>query len=81
MSTAADLEIWWASLPVKEKERIALKGLQKAGVKDPSKSYYPACSAWWVSLPHERREAIKAHCEAAHGDIVREWDDANPYGD
>ena len=76
-----DLETWWASLPVKEKERIARKGLMKAGVTDANLSYYPACTRWWESLDVERKNSIKTHCEASHGDIVREWDDANPYGD
>ena len=76
-----DLEIWWASLPVKEKERIARKGLMKAGVTDETLSFYPACTRWWESLDVERKNSIKTHCEASHGDIVREWDDANPYGD
>ena len=32
-----DLEVWWSSLPVSEKERIARKGLAKAGDPDESK--------------------------------------------
>ena len=35
-----DLEIWWSSLPISEKERIALKGLRKAG--GPRRSTRPA---------------------------------------
>ena len=41
-----DLEIWWSSLPVSEKERIARKGLSKAGDPDESKACYPACTVW-----------------------------------
>ena len=76
-----ELEIWWASLPVKEKERIAKKGQAKAGLTESALWQYPACSAWWNGLDVEKKNKIKAHCEAAHGDFVREWDDANPYGD
>ena len=71
---AEELEIWWASLPVTEKERIAGKG--KAD--DPS---YPACTRWWSALPHDKQVRIYEHCSSRHGDVVREWDEANPYGD
>ena len=53
-----DLEIWWSSLPVTEKERIALKGLRKSGDPDESKAQYPACTAWWNSLDAERQAFI-----------------------
>ena len=76
-----ELEIWWASLPVKEKERISRKALTSAGIEDESLWNYPACTRWWEDLAEDRKVWIKQHCEAAHGDIGREWDDANPYGD
>ena len=76
-----DLEIWWSSLPVTEKERIALKGLRKSGDPDESKAQYPACTAWWNGLAAERQEFIYKHCVVAHGDELREWKEQNPYGD
>ncbi|MBE6252250.1 MAG: hypothetical protein E7109_01855 [Bacteroidales bacterium] len=76
-----DLEIWWSSLPVTEKERIARKGLAKAGDPDQSKACYPACTAWWNTLEAERKEYIYNHCVAAHGDELHEWKEQNPYGD
>lgn len=76
-----DLEIWWSSLPVSEKERIALKGIRKAGDPDESKAQYPACTAWWNTLAEERKEFIYKHCVLAHGDELREWKEQNPYGD
>lgn len=79
-----DYELWWSSLPVKEKERIARKGLSKAspdGNIDESLVWYPACTKWWEDLPIERKAFIYGHCSVKHGDVLREWDDANPYGD
>ena len=77
----AEYEIWWASLPISEKERIAAKAIKKVGIDDESLALYPACTRWWESLPSDRRIWIKKHCEAAHGDILKDWDEANPYGD
>lgn len=77
-------EIWWTSLPIKEKERIARKGLTKAstdGTIDESLAFYPGCTRWWNSLPEDRKAFIYGHCSVKHGDILNEWDDANPYGD
>ena len=79
-----DLEIWWSSLAIKEKERIARKGLTKAspdGKIDESLVQYPGCTRWWESLDEERKHKIYAHCVNRHGDELKEWDDANPYGD
>ena len=77
----SDLDNWWASLPVHEKERIARKALTKAGIDDESLACYPACTRWWEALAEDRKLWIKQHCEAAHGDVQKAWDDANPYGD
>ena len=77
-----DLEIWWSSLPVTEKERIALRGLKKTDPKaDESLAHYPACTAWWNALEKDRKDFIYNHCVVAHGDELREWKDQNPYGD
>lgn len=78
-----DLELWWASLPVKEKERIARKGLTKAskdGNVDSALYFYPACTRWWESLETSHKEFIYAHCSVKHGDVMKDWDEANPYG-
>jgi len=74
--TERDLQVWWSSLPINEKERIALKG---SG--DESKAQYPACTAWWNTLDMERKTKIYTHCVARHGDELREWKEGNPYGD
>lgn len=75
-----DLEIWWSSLPVSEKERIARKGVAK-GEGKPEDAVYPACTAWWNALGEDRKAAIYRHCVIAHGDELKEWREENPYGD
>ncbi len=70
------LEIWWSSLSIAQKERIASKGS-----RDESMHHYPACSVWWISLDEEHRLKIYHHCTDRHGYVVKEWDEANPYGD
>ena len=79
-----ELEIWWASLSISQKERIAQKGLSKAspdGTVDLDQVRYPACTRWWNGLPDDRKQFIHAHCASHHGYLQKEWDDANPYGD
>ena len=77
-----DLENWWASLPVSEKERIARKGLKKADPNaDEAQALYPACTVWWNALDEGRKVFIYRHCVQVHGDELREWKEQNPYGD
>lgn len=79
-----ELAIWWTSLSIAQKERIARKGQSKAspdGTVDMDLVRYPACTRWWNSLPTEQKASIKAHCTSHHGYLLKEWDDANPYGD
>lgn len=79
-----ELESWWASLPVAQKERIARKGISKASAdgKATEEQYqYPACTAWWNALDVMRKQAIHDHCVDRHGYLQAEWNEANPYGD
>lgn len=76
-----DLEIWWSSLPISEKERIARKGMSKDGPVNEDLVRYPACTVWWNKLDASRQEFIYLHCVAKHGDELREWKEGNPYGD
>ena len=67
---AEELEIWWSSLSVAQKERIARKGLTKAspdGKVDESLVVYPACTRWWNSLEENRKAKIHDHCVNRHG--------------
>lgn len=78
------MQVWWSSLPISEKERIARKGLAKEsadGKVDDSLVFYPACTVWWNKLDIERKTFIYKHCVAAHGDELKEWKEGNPYGD
>jgi hypothetical protein len=79
-----DVNIWWTSLSVSQKERVAKKGLAKfAGEKKPSENeyQYPACTIWWNNLSEEQKAWIHDHCVNKHGYVLQEWDEANPYGD
>ena len=81
MEKNVDLEIWWSSLPISEKERIARKGMSKTGKVEEDLVRYPACTRWWQSLDSKRKESIYVHCVATHGDELKEWKEGNPYGD
>ena len=79
-----DLEMWWSSLTIAQKERIAGKALKKAsadGNVDMSSVTYPGCSFWWCGLDEAAQMKIHDHCESRHGYVMAEWNDADPYGD
>ena len=79
-----DLEIWWASLTIAQKERIARKGQMKAapdGKVDDALVRYPACTRWWNALEDPVKLKIHDHCVDRHGYFLQEWNDADPYGD
>ena len=79
-----DLELWWSSLPVHQKERIARKGMSKTspdGRVDEDKVRYPACTVWWNELEQEKQIFIHDHCVDRHGLVLPEWNEGNPYGD
>ena len=79
-----ELEIWWSSLSIPQKERIARKALAKAPADssvDESLVSYPGCTRWWNGLEEDRKIGIHDHCVGRHGYLLKDWDDANPYGD
>ena len=79
-----NLDIWWASLTIAQKERIARKGLTKAspdGKVDDELVRYPACTRWWNSLDAQAQQKVHDHCVDRHGYLLQEWNDADPYGD
>ena len=80
---SADLDIWWSSLTIAQKERIARKGQIKATGAEVEESLYlyPACSCWWNTLDDTTKEKIHDHCEGRHGYFLHEWNEATPYGD
>jgi len=67
-------DIWWTSLKVTEKERIAFKVTGKT-------IYYPECTDVWTSLDEASKQKIYDHCTKAHGLELGEWNEGNPYGD
>ena len=79
-----ELETWWASLTIAQKERIARKGQTKTapgGKVDEELVRYPACTRWWNSLDEPLKEKVHDHCVDRHGYLLMEWRDADPYGD
>ena len=79
-----DLAIWWASLTIAQKERIARKGQSKNTpdrVVDEDKVRYPACTTWWNGLSDAEKVKIHDHCVDRHSYLLHEWNDADPYGD
>lgn len=80
----SELAIWWTSLSIAQKERIAAKAYSKAHPAeetDYSCVKYPACSVWWNSLDQEQQQTIHDHCVDRHGYLLQDWNDAKPYGD
>ena len=78
-----NLEIWWSSLTIAQKERIARKGQTKAspdGKVDEAKVRYPACTCWWNALPDADKQKIHDHCVDRHGYLLSDWNAADPYG-
>lgn len=50
---------WWASLTVAQKERIASKAYSLNNPDKPAMTVrYPACSNWWISISKEEQQAI-----------------------
>jgi hypothetical protein len=79
-----EMETWWASLTIAQKERIARKGQAKTtpgGKVDEELVRYPACTRWWNSLDEPLKEKVHDHCVDRHGYLLMEWRDADPYGD
>ena len=77
-----NLEIWWASLTIAQKERIARKGQTKAshGKVDEELVRYPACTRWWNVQADADKQKIHDHCVDRHGYLLQEWNEADPYG-
>lgn len=55
--TQVDLNLWWSSLSVSQKECIATKIVQKNN-PDAGKILYPACTEIWMQLSDEVKQQI-----------------------
>ena len=84
MDMLDNLEIWWSSLTIAQKERIARKAQSKAspdGKVDDELVRYPACTRWWNAQDLEAKQWVHDHCVDRHGYLLQDWNDATPYGD
>ncbi|MCQ2204941.1 MAG: hypothetical protein MJZ15_10940 [Bacteroidales bacterium] len=70
------VDIWWSSLRISEKERIATKAAQKTGNKKDMQ--YPECSRWWISLRDQMKRTIYEHCVTNQGLILNKWYEGHP---
>lgn len=70
--TQVELNLWWSSLSVSQKEYIATKIVQKNN-PDAGKILYPACTEIWVQLSNEIKDKIHDHCIKNHGLIMDDW--------
>lgn len=68
----ANLNIWWSSLTIAQKERIATKAAKKEG-NENADIRYPECSKWWISISEEQRQWIYDHCTDKHGMLLTKW--------
>lgn len=67
------LQIWWASLTILQKERIANKVINAKADEPMKEVRYPECSNVWNELPIERKHAIYEHCTDEHGMLLHKW--------
>jgi len=64
--TITELDNWFVSITVKQKEHIAAKVLLKEG-RDVHAAKYPNCWNIWKDLPENVKQAIHEHCTDNHG--------------
>lgn len=72
-----ELDFWWSTLTVREKERIATK---IARVKNPEAPVqnYPGCTDVWQNCPEEIKQKIHDHCNDIHGLVIEDWNEGSP---
>ena len=71
--SSKELNVWWASLTIGQKERIASKIKSRENDGRTVVVNYPECSDVWNSLPVESQRAIYQHCTDDHGLLLQEW--------
>lgn len=67
----AKFDVWWSSLTISQKERIASKANKKP-------VHYPECTAWWNSIDEEQKTRIHDHCVDSHGYFLKDWEEGTP---
>jgi len=73
-----ELDSWFCSLSVKQKEHISCKVLLKQG-KDPKEGLYPNCVDVWSVLDENIKNDIHSHCTDKHGMWIQEEGDGPIY--
>jgi len=67
------LDDWWSSLKIEEKERIATKYQSvKIGKTHPTIKY-PNCTKLWGLLRLDEKEYIHNHCVQSHGLVTPDF--------
>lgn len=67
-----ELNNWWSSLTIVQKERVAGKIASKRN-SQPTEITYPECTRLWLSLDVEEKKTIHDHCVDAHGYLLPEF--------
>lgn len=76
--TEKELNNWFCSLTIKQKEHIACKILLKHK-RDAKEGLYPKSVLVWNELDTEKKNWIHSHCTDKHGMWIQEAGDAPFY--
>lgn len=71
------LDLWWSTLTVKEKERIATK-IARIDNPDAPEQTYPSCSYLWQKMSAETKQKVHDHCHDDHGLVMEKWTEGRP---
>ncbi|MCQ2334475.1 MAG: hypothetical protein MJZ89_01405 [Paludibacteraceae bacterium] len=74
----ANLNDWWSSLTIAQKERIATKVANTDPEQPVHRIYYPDCTRWWIALSPEHQQQIHDHCTDHHGYLLADWKQGYP---
>ena len=77
MNANNEMNKWWSSLTIAQKERIACKIADHHVVEWNDTITYPACTRLWTCLPPEIQQKIHDHCTDSHGYLLKEWREGN----
>lgn len=67
-----ELDKWWSSLKVSEKERIATK-------LTGNTTQYPECTDVWKTLGTQTKYWVREHCTNKHGIVFPAWQDGKSF--
>jgi len=71
------LDIWWSTLTVKEKVRIATK-IARISNPDAPEQNYPDCTDVWQNSAEELKVKVYEHCTDDHGLLIPKWQEGFP---